>query len=62
VVDEPFQHYNGSAQVFGEELGNCRFVWVADLLPNELKGHVAMMMEKGLSVINATMEHSTMTR
>lgn len=62
IVDEPFQHYNASAQVFSEKLGNCRFVWVADLLPNELADHVAMMMEQGLSVIKATMENSAAAR
>src|SRR5438876_2941495 len=36
VVDKPFQHYNASAQVFDEEPAKCRFVWTADLLPNEL--------------------------
>jgi hypothetical protein len=32
VVDEPFQHYNASAQVFEEGPARCRFVWIADLL------------------------------
>ncbi|MCI0746171.1 MAG: SRPBCC family protein [Verrucomicrobia subdivision 3 bacterium] len=58
VVDEPFRHYNGAAQVFSEGPAGCRFVWVADLLPNELADHVAGMMEQGLSVIKATMEKS----
>ena len=62
INDEPFQHYNASAQVFGEKHGRCRFVWVADLLPNELADHVAMMMDQGLSVIKATMENSTAAR
>lgn len=62
IVDEPFQHYNASAQVFGEKPGRCRFVWVTDLLPNGLADHVAMMMDQGLSVIKATMENSTEAR
>lgn len=56
VVDEPFQHYNASAQVFIEGPTVCRFVWVADLLPNDLVDHVAGMMEQGLGVIKETME------
>jgi len=51
VVDPPFQHYNASAQVFDEGPASCRFVWIADLLPNELANDVAAMMEQGLSVI-----------
>jgi hypothetical protein len=58
VVDVPFQHYNGSAQVFDEGPAVCRFVWIADLLPNDLAEYVAGMMEQGLSVIKATMEKS----
>lgn len=58
VVDEPFRHYNGSAQVFDDKPGTCRFVWAADLLPNALADHVAAMMEQGLGVIKATLENS----
>ena len=59
VVDGPFRHYNASAQVFDEGWSRCRFVWIADLLPNELAKDVATMMEQGLSVIKQTMEGST---
>lgn len=58
VTEEPFQHYNGAAQVFSEGPTHCRFVWIADLLPNELADHVAGMMEEGLRVIKKTMENS----
>jgi hypothetical protein len=58
VVDKPFQHYNASAQVFDEGPATCRFVWTADLLPNELATNVAGMMEQGLAVIKQTMERS----
>ena len=51
IVDEPFRHYNGAAQVIGEVGGGCRFVWVTDLLPNELASHVASMMQSGLRVL-----------
>src|SRR5262245_41650286 len=56
VVDKPFRHYNASAQVFEESPGKCRFVWTADLLPDELAPNVAGMMEQGLAVIKQTME------
>ncbi len=62
VVDAPFQHYNGSAQVFNEGPAVCRFVWIADLLPNDLAEYVAGMMEQGLGVIKATMEKSAASR
>jgi hypothetical protein len=59
VVDEPFQHYNASAQVFSEQPNRCRFVWTADLLPDELRETVAAMMDQGLSTIKATMERKS---
>lgn len=62
VVDEPFRHYNASAQIFDEGPAVCRFVWMTDLLPNDLADHVAGMMDQGLSVIKATMEKSPATR
>lgn len=62
VVDEPFRHYNASAQIFDEGPAVCRFVWMTDLLPNDLAERVAGMMEQGLSVIKATMEKSPATQ
>jgi hypothetical protein len=54
IVDKPFRHYNASAQVSQEASGGCRFVWIADLLPNELKDQVSMMMDQGLDAIRKT--------
>lgn len=51
VVDGPFQHYNGAAQVFSDRSEGSRFVWVVDLLPNELKDHTALMMDRGLEAV-----------
>jgi len=45
-----FTHHNGVAQVFEVPEGT-RFVWIADLLPNELAPVVAPMMEQGLAAI-----------
>ncbi|HEV2679463.1 MAG TPA: SRPBCC family protein [Rhodanobacter sp.] len=61
IVDEPFQHYSAAAQVFSEKPHQCRFVWIADLLPDELADHVEGMMQQGMGIIKATMENSTAT-
>jgi hypothetical protein len=55
VVGHPVKHHNGVAQVFDEGKGSCRFVWTADVLPDELAGSMAEMMEQGLSVIRKTL-------
>jgi carbon monoxide dehydrogenase subunit G len=56
VVGGQMTHHNASAQVFPEGAGQCRFVWIADLLPHELAPMVAGMMEQGLAVIKRTLE------
>ncbi len=55
VVDGPYSHHNGAAQVFAEGEG-CRFVWTADLLPNEAAGPTGEMMEQGIEVLKKTQE------
>lgn len=59
VAGGPFTHHNASAQVFAAGEHGTRFVWIADLLPNELHTHVALLMEQGTSVIKETLESST---
>jgi Polyketide cyclase / dehydrase and lipid transport len=47
IVDGPYTHHNGSAQVFAAGNERTRFVWIADLLPNELAARTAQLMEHG---------------
>jgi carbon monoxide dehydrogenase subunit G len=56
VADGPFTHHNASAQVFAEGEDCTRFVWVADLLPNELAERIALLMEQGTRSIKDTLE------
>lgn len=49
-------HHNGALQVFGEGAGGSRVVWIADILPNELAGPIAAMMEQGLKAMKRAME------
>ena len=51
IKDGPYTHHNGSAQVFEAPGGATRFVWIADLLPDELAAPTAEMMSAGLSAI-----------
>lgn len=55
VVDGPYSHHNGAAQVFAEGEG-CRFVWTADLLPDEAAAPTGEMMEQGIEVLKKTQE------
>jgi carbon monoxide dehydrogenase subunit G len=56
VVGGPMTHHNASAQVFAEQDGKTRFVWIADLLPHELGPTIAGMIDQGLAVIKQTLE------
>jgi uncharacterized protein YndB with AHSA1/START domain len=55
VVDGPYTHHNGAAQVFAEGDGT-RFVWTADLLPNEAAAPTDEMMERGIQILKETQE------
>jgi hypothetical protein len=48
-------HHSSSAVVIADGQG-CRFVWVTDVLPDELTDVIEPMMERGTGVIKATLE------
>jgi hypothetical protein len=56
IVDGPYAHHNGSAQVFADGERRARFVWTADLLPDELAPGTAEMMDRGLAAIKRALE------
>ena len=56
VVDGPYTPHNASAQVFAEGENGARFVWTADLLPNELAAGTGEAMEQGTNVVKQTLE------
>jgi len=49
-------HYNASAQVFVDDDGRTKVVWIADLLPNDASDFVAQMMEEGMTVMKKTLD------
>jgi hypothetical protein len=56
VVDGPYTHHNGAAEVLADTDGGTRFVWTADLLPEALAAPTARAMEDGLAAIKRTLE------
>jgi uncharacterized protein YndB with AHSA1/START domain len=56
IVNGPYEHHNGVAQVLAEEDGRARFVWTADLLPDEAEERTGEMMERGTQVAKETLE------
>lgn len=55
VVGGAPTHHNGAAEVLADPHG-CRFVWIADLLPDTLAPAIAAMMDQGIAVIKQTLE------
>lgn len=43
-------HHNASSQVFAEG-GKTKVVWIADLLPNEMKGPISGMIDAGAAAM-----------
>lgn len=56
IVDGPYSHHNGAAQVVANEDGTARFVWVADLLPDGLAEVTGELMERGIDTVKRTLE------
>jgi carbon monoxide dehydrogenase subunit G len=56
VVGGQMTHHNASAQVIAESESRTRFVWIADLLPDELAPTVDGMMQQGLAAVKRTLE------
>ena len=56
VVGGQLSHHNASLQVFPDGEKRSRVVWIADLLPNELAGTIAGMIDQGMAVMKKTLE------
>jgi uncharacterized membrane protein len=56
IVDGPYTHHNGAAEVLPDSDGQSCFVWTADLRPDELAEATAQAMEQGLVAVKRTLE------
>lgn len=49
-------HHNASVQVFAVAGTGSRVVWIADLLPNEMRAPIEDMIDQGLAVMKKTLD------
>jgi len=56
VVGGRMSHHNASLQVSSGDGDSSQVTWIADLLPNELAGYVAGLIEQGMAVMKKTLE------
>lgn len=64
VVESPMgsTHSNASGQVFAEDDGRTRFLWITDVLPDAVAPAVDQLMEQGIGVIRQTLEAQAAVR
>ena len=64
VVESPLQstHDNSSAQVLGAADRRSRFVWIKDVLPDDLAPRIDELMEQGIGVVKQTLESRSPAR
>ena len=58
IVESPLNatHDNSSAQVTAEAGGGSRFVWIKDVLPDELAPRIDELMGQGIAAVKQTLE------
>ena len=56
IVDGPYTHHHGVAEVRDAGEGRTRFVWTTDVLPDATAAPTADSMDRGLAAIRATLE------
>ena len=58
IVSERIKQHSASAQVFAESDGRTRFVWIADVLPNEIAPYMDAQMDLGTKAMQKALERS----
>jgi hypothetical protein len=58
IVSERIKQHSASAQVFAEADGRTRFVWIADVLPNEIVPYMDAQMDLGLAAMQKALGRS----
>jgi hypothetical protein len=57
IVDGPYRHHNGAAQVFDGEGDGSRFVWTSDLLAeDDVVAQTNEAMTAGIATVKKTLE------
>jgi len=53
---ERLTNHSASAQVIAEGEHSCRFVWIADFLPNAIAPYIDGQMQKGAEIMKQALE------
>lgn len=58
IVSERIKQHSASAQVFDDGNGRTRFVWIADVLPNEIAPYMDAQMDLGMRAMQKALGRS----
>ena len=58
IVSERIRQHSASAQVFADSDGRARFVWIADVLPNEIAPYMDAQMDLGIKAMQQALGRS----
>jgi hypothetical protein len=56
AVQNRAKHHQASMQVVADGEQQCRFIWITDVLPDEVVSRFASMMDQALPIIQHTLE------
>lgn len=56
ISGTPMTHHNASMQLIPENDGRCRFVWIADFLPNEFGEQMLPLIREGTDALKRNLE------
>jgi len=59
IASERLKQHSASAQVFAEGDGRTRFVWITDVLPNEIAPYIDAQMDQGAIAMQKTLGRNT---
>ena len=58
ISSERMTHHNASAQVFDQPGGTTRFVWITDVLPDEIAPYIDSQMSLAVPIMKRTLEQA----
>lgn len=58
-TSERLRHYQGAAQVFAEGDKRCHFVWIVDVLPEEMAGYIDDQMSLAVPLMKRRLEQES---
>jgi hypothetical protein len=58
INSDRVKHYSASAQVFADTDARTRFVWIVDVLPNDIAPYISSQMDQGVLAVQKKLARS----